>query len=118
MTHKAFVTFNHINGNHGEEYRLRFNKVAGRLLEGVDRVDIGKTENYIIVFPLDSKSAFGVNLSRDRYGSPSISLTKLVKNHGFLHKDWFDGTRYAVRRGKTGDRKIYICMKEVVTDDD
>ena len=51
MTHKAYVTFLHINGTRGEEYRLRFNRTAARLLEGVSRVDIGKTENYIVVFP-------------------------------------------------------------------
>ena len=117
MTHKAFVKFLHLYGNHGEEYRIRFNKTAARLFDGVNRVDIGKTENYIVVFPLDNNSAFGVNLSRDRYGSPSISLTKLIKSHGFLHKDLFDGTRYAVRRGKTGDNKIYICLKERIEDD-
>ena len=45
-------------------------------------------------------------------------MSKLVKHHGFIHKDLFDGTRYAVRKGKAGDSKIYICLKEVVADDD
>ena len=118
MTHKAYVTFNHIDGSKAEEYRLRFNKTAARLLEGVERVDVGKTENYIVIFPLDRKSAFGVNVYRDGSNAPCISMTRLVKHHGFIPRDLFDGTRYAVKRGKTGDSKIYICLKEVVADDD
>lgn len=118
MTRKAYVTFLRINGSRGEEYRLRFNKTAAKLLDGVERVDIGKTENYIIIFPLDRRSAFWVNVYRDGSNAPCISMTRLVKHHGFIRKGLFDGTRYAVKRGKTGDNKIYICLKEVVTDDD
>lgn len=118
MTHKAFAAFHHIDGSKAEEYRVRFNKTAARLLDGVERVDIGKTENYIVIFPLDRKSVFGVNVYRDGSNAPCISMTRLVKHHGFLPRDLFDSTRYAVKRGKTGDSKIYICLKEVVTDDD
>lgn len=118
MTHKAFAAFYHINGKNGDEYRVRFNKTAARMLGNIERVEIGKTENYIVIIPIAKGSVFGVNVYRDRNGVPCISLTRLVKHHGFFHRDLFDGTRYAVKRGKTGDNRIFICLKEVVGDDD
>jgi len=114
---KSYATFLHINGAKGEEYRIRFTKVSGRLFDGVTRVEIGKTENYLVMIPVDSSSVFGFNVSRDKCNVPSISMTKLVKHRGFLTGDMFDGTRFAVRRGKFGDRKIYICLKERVEND-
>ena len=117
MTHKAFAAFHRINGKKGDEYRICFNKTAAMLFEGVDRVDIGKTGNYLILFPLSKTSAFGFGLSKLN-GNPMLSASRLVKQEGFIPKDLFTGARYAVKRGKTGDNKIYICLKEVVTDDD
>lgn len=117
MTHKAFAAFHRINGKKGDEYRICFNKTAAKLFDGVERVDIGKTDGYLILLPLSKLSAFGFNLCKLN-GSPMLSSTRLVKQEGFIRSDLFDGTRYAVKRGKTGDNRIYICMKEVVTDDD
>ena len=117
MSYKAYATFLHINGSSGEEYRIRFNKVSGRLLDGTTRVEMGKTENYLVMIPISKNSPFGFNVSRDQIGVPSVSMTKLVKHNGFLPRDMFDASRFAVRRGKTGDNKIYICLKERIEDD-
>ena len=114
---KAYASFLKINGTHGTEYRINLNKTAARLLEGVKKVDIGKSENYIVLFPVAEHSAFGLNVSTIN-NNPSLAMTRLVKHYGFIPKELFDSTRYAVKRGKVGDNRVFICLKEVVTYDD
>ena len=117
---KAFATFLQINNaaRGVPEYRIRFNKTAARLFDGVSRVQLAKTENYLVMIPAKDGMAGGFNVTRDKSFVPSITMTRLVKHEGFLHRDLFNGTRYAVKRGRTGDNKIYISLKEAVLDDE
>ena len=116
---KAFATFLQINNaaRGVPEYRIRFNKTAARLFDGVSRVQLAKTENYLVMIPAKDGVDGGFNVTRDKSLVPNISMTRLVKHDGFLHRDLFDGTRYAVKRGKSGDNRVYICLKEKVEDD-
>ena len=117
---KAFATFLQINNTARgvPEYKIRFNKTAARLFEGVSRVQLAKTENYLVMIPAKDGVDGGFNVTRDKSLVPNISMTRLVKHDGFLHRDLFNGTRYAVKRGRTGDNKIYISLKEAVLDDE
>lgn len=114
---KAFATFLRIeNAARGvPEYRIRFNNTAAKLLAGAVQVRISKTANYIIVTP--TTNGCGMHLSYDKDGCPSITMSRLVKHEGFLHKDLFDGSRFAVKRGKSVENRAYICLQEKVGDD-
>ena len=115
MSYKAYATFLVINSSKTDEYRIRLNKVAARLLNTVSQVEIRKTDKYLVLYPVSG--GYGFHLSYDNVGCPSISMSRLVKYEGFLTKDLFDGSRYAVRRGKNGDKRVFICLQEKVTEE-
>lgn len=113
---KAFVTFLSTNGSRGEWFRIRFNTLAAKPLNGITNVEIGKNSNHIVIIPVSQKTNKSIGVGRDGQGVPYLSLNRLVKNHGFLSPDLFDGTRYAVKRNKDGT-KMYICLDETVEDE-
>lgn len=108
---KAYATFLYVNGERSEEYRIRFNKVAARSFKDVSQVKIFKTDKYVILVPSDD--GFGLKVCKYENGT-GISLTRLVKQDGFMAKEWFDGTHYAVKRGKPSGGRVYICLEKVV----
>ena len=104
-----------------ESYRIRFTAfVTEKMLNGIKYVYLHKTDNHIIVTPLSDEwkaeqNPYAIPIHRiDRGKAAAISLNNLVKNERWLPKGFF-GKRYKVKRDKKG--KIYICLKEEVTDD-
>ena len=112
----AFASFLSVKSNHGDWYRIRFNSIAARLLEGYDRAEMYRTQDYIVVEPTKEITKRSIGVGRDNHGIPYISMNRLVRSEGFLHERMFDGTRYVVKRNKNATR-IYICLKEVVEAD-
>ena len=97
-------------------YRIRFNRLAGSLLDNVRWVVLSKTADgaYIIVSPIDHQENGSLTVTRDTYGFAWLHITSLVTG-GNLPKRLFR-KRYKVKRDKAG--RIYVCLKEVVKGDD
>ena len=102
-------------------YVIRFNSMAALALRGIEWVEISKTKDnaHIILTPCfepDNVRTRGVaHINRCHWAEadyPRICADYMVKHEGFLKSEWFNGKRYKVKKGK--DRKIIICIKEVV----
>lgn len=117
MSKSAYASMLASINNCHDTYRIRFSRTASRLLDGVGRVNIERVRsaklgvNYIVLTPVLPDEP-GLNVVWDGK-SAYISMNRIVNFYGLLPKDMFDGKRYKVKRGK-GNRKIYICMNEVI----
>lgn len=116
MKQMAWASLCVTNTDNSTYYRIRFNRTAGKLLDGVRWVVLSKTADgaYIIVSPIDHQENGSLTVTRDTYGFAWLHTTSLVTG-GNLPKRLF-GKRYKVKRDAKG--RIYICLKEVVKDND
>lgn len=110
-----------VDTNKTTTYVIRFNSVVALALKGIEWVEVSKTKDnaHIILTPcyepdnVRTRGVAHINRCHGEGGDfPRICADYMVKHEGFLKAEWFNGKRYKVKKGK--DRKIIICIKEVV----
>ncbi len=116
MKQEAWASLCITNTDNSTYYRIRFNRLAGKLLDGTRYVVLSKTVdgNYLVISPIDHAENGSLTVTRDPYGFCWLHITSLVTG-GNLPKRLFR-KRYKVKRDKAG--RIYVCLKEVVKGDD
>lgn len=118
METKAWCAFSAIKTNASESYRVRFNKLASKLLAGCDYVYIQKTTTHLIITPLSKAWKAAENNRATHFywdgSSAVISLNKLVLWESSISPDLF-GKRYKVKKSSNG--KVYICLLEPIEEE-
>ena len=117
MARKAWASFLLANNRDNDTYRVHFNQLASKLFDGCDYIQIRRTNRVIVIQPLTDSEAESsevvLPIHRDMYNTVYLTCNRLVKHEGFLRRAWFDGKRYAVKRGKDNNL-VYIFMDEEV----
>ena len=99
-------------------YRIRFNRLTSKLLDGIEWVYVTKTEKYLVFTPVDNpeiKASHMVHVSHkfdSGHNIAEISMNRIVLHEGIVSRSFFGKMmRYKVKRGKDG--KVFIGLTEV-----
>lgn len=119
MASAVWASLDTIRGAECIQYRIRFSKRAGILLNNKDFVYVRRTENgsHIILTPMTCYEGDVRKRPRDVFrvgwwnGVPVIYCTTLVSS-GFLRRDLFDGEHRKIKRDSQG--RVYVCMNEII----
>lgn len=95
----------------GETYYIHFGSMVGNtIMSDWKKVDISRRGDYLILSPGGGFPIIGREWKQRK---TQVFVTKLVSTDGIVHKDYFDGSRYLVK--KTKDGKVCICLSEKIS---
>ena len=100
-------------------YRIRFNRLTSKLLDGVEWAYINKTDKYLVITPAADPGFKSPNMvhivhkSDGRYIIAEMCMNRIVLHERIISGSFFGRSmRYKVKRDKTG--RIYIELAGVV----
>lgn len=110
----AYASLDYYSCKNAENYRIRLNKPVLDALDGVEFVQVLRSQSneYIVLKPVAPNSAIRKSKLTRRRGMVCLSANGYV-GESFLPRYWFGtGDHYKVKKVKDGS--ICICLKEVL----
>lgn len=83
--------------------------VGNTIMSDWKKVDISRRGDYLVLEPGGGFPIIGRDWKNRK---TQIFVTPLVSKVGLVHKEYFDGSRYRVK--KTKDGKVCICLSEKI----